>query len=201
MEEPPEKTIFILRARNTKELPATIVSRCQVLRFSLVSQSLIEQALEKEGIESKEAHLISRLCQGMVGIAFSFIENKNAWQDYQESFFQFIDLLKSAPYKRFSLLLQKLPKDELNQKAQALEILDQWESFLRDIILTRVGVSELQRNDFSGTGIETSISSFPVVIWKQALDCLRYVRQMISQNANPLLGLERIVLSLPVIKI
>ncbi len=46
IEEPPEYIIFIFATTELQKVPATIRSRCQQFRFSLISQSLIMQCLK-----------------------------------------------------------------------------------------------------------------------------------------------------------
>ena len=55
LEEPKGKVLFLLRAGSTDGLPATIVSRCQTMRFSIVSGREIVEGLTKMGFSRADA--------------------------------------------------------------------------------------------------------------------------------------------------
>lgn len=61
IEEPPNKTVFILIAEDEEQIISTIRSRCQVLHFPPLSETVIKEALIinyqlEEGVATKMAH-------------------------------------------------------------------------------------------------------------------------------------------------
>ncbi len=65
LEEPPEKTVFILISENEEDIIQTIRSRCQVLHFNGLSEHVITEALvSRENIEPKIAAKIAHQAQG-----------------------------------------------------------------------------------------------------------------------------------------
>lgn len=65
LEEPPEKTVFILISENEEDIIQTIRSRCQVLHFNGLSEHVIAEALiSKEEIDIKLAKKIAHQAQG-----------------------------------------------------------------------------------------------------------------------------------------
>lgn len=65
LEEPPEKTVFILISENEEDIIQTIRSRCQVLHFIGLSEHVIADALvSRENIEPKLATKIAHQAQG-----------------------------------------------------------------------------------------------------------------------------------------
>jgi len=65
LEEPPEKTVFILISENEEDIIQTIRSRCQVLHFNGLSEQVIADALvSREQIETKLATKIAHQAQG-----------------------------------------------------------------------------------------------------------------------------------------
>ena len=65
LEEPPEKTVFILISENEEDIIQTIRSRCQVLHFIGLSENVISEALiSRENIEPKLATKIAHQAQG-----------------------------------------------------------------------------------------------------------------------------------------
>jgi DNA polymerase III subunit delta' len=65
LEEPPEKTVFILISENEEDIIQTIRSRCQILHFNGLSEPIIAEALvSRENIDPKLASKIAHQAQG-----------------------------------------------------------------------------------------------------------------------------------------
>ena len=77
LEEPPEKTCFLLITTKLSGLLPTIISRCQQLRFDPLQPDEIETGLrEKEtGSKTHDYELISRLAGGSMRRAFRLMED------------------------------------------------------------------------------------------------------------------------------
>lgn len=78
LEEPPEKTVLILTTSKLNQLLPTIVSRCQLIKFSPLSTSDIQAGLVKRGIDDARAAVVSRLAQGNFRKAMILLQ-----EDYQ----------------------------------------------------------------------------------------------------------------------
>ena len=55
IEEPPEKTVFLLIAENEEHIIQTIRSRCQILHFPPVAEDAITDALEKKRLAPRRS--------------------------------------------------------------------------------------------------------------------------------------------------
>jgi DNA polymerase-3 subunit delta' len=65
LEEPPDRTVLILTARQSSDLLPTIVSRCQRVRFSPLSRPTLERLLrEREGLDADAAAVLARMADG-----------------------------------------------------------------------------------------------------------------------------------------
>lgn len=126
LEEPPERTIFILATTDFHKIPATIVSRCQHFEFRKIPLKDIVSHLttitEKEGITISEAglHLISEAAEGSLRDAQSLLDQAVAFSGEtipeedlqellgtvsQELLFEFSGVvLKGQPDKVFELV-------------------------------------------------------------------------------------------------
>ncbi len=71
LEEPPERTLFILVSANPWAIHPTVRSRCHLLRFRLVPSAQIVAALRHRGVEEKEAQKLARLSRGRIGWALN----------------------------------------------------------------------------------------------------------------------------------
>lgn len=80
LEEPPEKTIFILATTEIQKVPETVLSRCQVLEFRRIPSDVIKERLakicEKEKIKYEPAALehISKVASGGMRDALGMLE-------------------------------------------------------------------------------------------------------------------------------
>ena len=87
LEEPPEKTIFILLTISSESLLETIVSRLQhTIIDPCDEQSLIAFLVEKHGVSTKTASEISPLSSGNIGQAIKFIKGSELLEQNTEEF-------------------------------------------------------------------------------------------------------------------
>ena len=87
LEEPPARVQFLLLTDQPARCLATIVSRCQVIRFARLSASLIEDALvTKHACPPQAARDISRLAQGSLSRA---VEVMTQWKALEGMVAQF----------------------------------------------------------------------------------------------------------------
>lgn len=65
LEEPTDKTVFILIAEDEKAILQTILSRCQILHFNALSeQEIVQGLIEKENCDEVDAYSIAKQAQG-----------------------------------------------------------------------------------------------------------------------------------------
>ena len=82
IEEPPEKTIFILVAEEQERILYTILSRCQIVKFNALSdEEVVTGVMEKTGIGQAQAEAAAHLANGDLNEAITLsnnAENDNA---------------------------------------------------------------------------------------------------------------------------
>ncbi len=87
LEEPPEKTIFILITENEEDIIQTIRSRCQILHFNGLSENTIADALVSEkDLNQKEALKIAHQAQGNYNKALHLVEDDAEDNPFEEWF-------------------------------------------------------------------------------------------------------------------
>ena len=87
LEEPTDKTVFILITENEEDIIQTIRSRCQVLHFSALSENDIAQSLQiNENIEPQKAHKIAHRAQGNYNKALQFCHETQDNLSFEEWF-------------------------------------------------------------------------------------------------------------------
>jgi DNA polymerase-3 subunit delta' len=87
LEEPPEKTIFILISENEEDIIQTIRSRCQILHFNGLSEAVVTEALvSRENIDSKIASKIAHQAQGNYNVALHLAYDESDDYPFEEWF-------------------------------------------------------------------------------------------------------------------
>ena len=87
LEEPSDKTIFILISENEESIIQTIRSRCQVLHFNGLSEQVIANALvTKENLEPNAALKIAHQAQGNYNKALHLIKNDDDEYPFEQWF-------------------------------------------------------------------------------------------------------------------
>ena len=75
LEEPPDKTIFILVTSEVSVMMDTIRSRCQQIYFPPLVSSFIEQKLKQHEVSNDKVKVISNIANGNIRLALSLSEN------------------------------------------------------------------------------------------------------------------------------
>ncbi|WP_130734847.1 DNA polymerase III subunit delta' [Flavobacterium sp. J27] len=94
LEEPPNKTVFILITESLDDILQTILSRCQVLDFIGLSETVIaNELMTTQNCEEKQAQKIAHQSEGNYNLALHLLHN-----DTEDFPFEtwFIDWVRSA---------------------------------------------------------------------------------------------------------
>lgn len=87
LEEPPEKTVFLLIAESEDDILQTILSRCQVLHFGGLGERVINDALvSRNGMDAKAAHKIAHQAQGNYNKALHLLHKDDDGHPFEEWF-------------------------------------------------------------------------------------------------------------------
>jgi len=91
LEEPPQKTVFLLVTENQDDIMQTILSRCQVLEFQGLPESVIADALvSRENIDEKLALRIAHQSQGNFNKALHLLHKDETEFPFEEWFVQWV---------------------------------------------------------------------------------------------------------------
>ena len=87
LEEPPEKTVFLLVTEDEEQIITTIKSRCQVLHFPLLSEAdIIKGLIEQEGTDNPIAAQIAQQADGNFNKALHLLHNDNSDEQFEQWF-------------------------------------------------------------------------------------------------------------------
>ncbi|MBS9774790.1 MAG: DNA polymerase III subunit delta' [Tenacibaculum sp.] len=91
IEEPPEKTVFILITEDYQQIIKTISSRCQTIYFPPLSEQDIAEALkERENVEENEAIKIAYKSEGNYSKAIDLLHNDSKDLIFEKWFIQWV---------------------------------------------------------------------------------------------------------------
>ncbi len=91
IEEPPEKTVFILITENEDQIINTIKSRCQALYFpSLSEQNIADALVKREQVSTNEATKIAHQSEGNYNKALHILHNNSKDVLFEEWFILWI---------------------------------------------------------------------------------------------------------------
>ena len=91
LEEPTDKTLFILIAENEEDILQTILSRCQILHFYALDENSIAEKLYNDfNIEQREAKKIAHQAQGNFNKALKLINADGEELAFEEWFVEWV---------------------------------------------------------------------------------------------------------------
>lgn len=164
LEEPPRNVTLILITESHSALLPTIVSRCQLIPFSFISEDLIVgHLIEKFDVSPEKAGQVASISEGSLGKARKLLENEKKW-DLREEILTFADRITStslyemiestsrwapeAKKKRPNdtvesasrLTEEESPEEEKNETL--LVFLEHLVSWFRDVLILQEGAPE-----------------------------------------------------------
>lgn len=195
LEEPPHYVLFILISSRPEQLLPTIVSRCQPIRFALLSTDLIAERLKQYSPESDEHILLAaRFARG------NFFQAQKALHDsaLKERRDKALNLLRFAlsPQKQLELMreIETLAKQSRNEQLQTLASML---LFFQDVLRTLSTSSEANiLNQDVADAVKRFAQNFPMADFEEASREVEHARYALSRNANPTLTLTALVIRL-----
>jgi len=144
LEEPPAQTIFILVVENESLLLDTILSRCQITRFTKLGDQIITNALLEKGITDSEAQKIAIRAQGNFRRALSFL-NKDSDNLFEEWFVRWVRMAYSAKGNKGILPSMLAWSEEIAKEGRETQklFLEYCLEVFRQALLANYGVDSL----------------------------------------------------------
>ena len=138
LEEPAPNTIIILIALSTKQLPETIVSRCQQIRFRPLSPEITEFILRRNTDLSEElVHLISSY--GMGSVKGNLVNSFEVMQTVQNTAIKWLTTFKSETLEDLLRTCEVWGKSKNEEWRFLLDFLETW---FRDLTWISFGLPE-----------------------------------------------------------
>jgi DNA polymerase-3 subunit delta' len=193
LEEPPDRTLLVLTARQTSDLLPTIVSRCRHIHFSPLEAADIERLLTRvDHVEAQTARTIASLCGGSYTRARKWVDPK--WVNRRDWIIEALGLVLATgptdiqPWLAFSEILAKR-KDLIEE---SLEIITMW---LRDILVARYSQAHILNQDRLDVLNKTTQRVQPAQLLAY-IDAVDHARKSLQSNTNLRLTLDAMVLTM-----
>jgi DNA polymerase-3 subunit delta' len=197
LEEPPPRVVWLLLAAEEERLLPTIISRCQRLELKPVPSERVKEALvDSYNLDTDKAQLLTRLCHGRLGWAVSVLANDDILEQRSQKIDRLVSLLTAGLEQRFAYAQDLAIQFSQNRKAGG-ETIEVWLDWWRDLMLTKGGCQDAIINVDYRTVLEEQASGLSLSEVKESLTNLGLLQEAISQNVNPRLALEWLMLNLP----
>jgi DNA polymerase-3 subunit delta' len=195
IEEPPYYAIIILICSKIDPILPTIVSRCQIINFGLISSHKIKEFLlnKNSNLEKKKAEIISKLAQGSIGNASKLLSDKEYFIR-REEILSYLAVISPEEYGADIFTKVERMVSEIDRIEEILEMIKLW---YRDILIIKnTGDKEYVANcDKLEILIEKS-QIYSQVILVGILDYLEQIEEYLTRNVNTRLILERLYIKM-----
>ncbi len=201
LEEPPAHAQIILISARPDALPATIRSRCPVVRFGLLTLSEVEACLARQGKRpSADLRFLARLAQGRPGAVAGL--DLEAFRQQRRTLLELLELLgQGQSVARLLKAAHYFGKLERPEFEATLDILA---GLLRDLACLKTHAVVGPGEDADETLIHTDIRAklqaladrFTLERIHQALARFEAIRRDLTYNINRVLALEAAFLDL-----
>ena len=198
LEEPTPNTIIILIAEDIKQLPDTIVSRCQVLKFLPVATREVQEYLQAQGVDPEQGNSLSRLAQGKPGRAITFLDNQELLNQYKGNVDSFLRVLGCDIGGRLGLVdgLVKWDKDEFLNITNINVLFNDWQVVLRDLLLISTDNEPLIVNLDYLNQLKIKHQELSVSKIKNIWQNIQRARGYFQDNVNSKLVLENLIINI-----
>lgn len=206
LEEPKDKVVVILLVTSEESLPATILSRSQILYFQPVEAAVIyDYLLANYQVSRSLAKDLANLALGRPLKAIRWLENPDKYKEYLEAAQIFLTFFQLDVNDRFKNL-DKLFNDRSFSKQSvqsALEILFLAEGLLRDLLLLSLNQKDRLQHSALAPELERTLAnletaaggeSAPLILSR--LKLIAQAKEYLGANVNPRLVLEQLVVNL-----
>jgi len=195
IEEPPYYAIIILICSRIDPILPTIVSRCQIINFGLITSIKIKElSLSKiKNIEKEKVEIISKLAQGSIEKAFKLSTDKEYFIR-RETLLNYLSTI--VPGKYSNDFFEKVDKIifEIDKIEEILEIIKLW---YRDILIIKK--TGKQKYIVNCDKLEMLGKKSQVYSQKMLIDILNYLElaeEYLTKNVNKRLILERLYIKM-----
>ena len=197
LEEPPPQVVLVLTAVDPGSLPATVVSRCQILRLAPVPAAAIAAALAaRYNCPSDRAALLARLSGGRPGWAIDAAARDEPLAERAQDLADLNAALTDSLRARLALA-ERLATEFGRDPARVVRTLGTWQIYWWDVRLVQLGCSDLITNLDRQEELTSLAEQLAPSLVDRQVGSTATALQRLLQNVNPRLALEALLLATP----
>ncbi|MBU0994543.1 MAG: DNA polymerase III subunit delta' [Proteobacteria bacterium] len=190
LEEPPDKTFFILITTQNGHVLPTIASRCQQIKFNPVSKkTIISHLVDKLGVPEEKALIIAQMADGNLPEAERMADlesgNHTNWLSLRDIIISGLDILNGQSTGQLLSFANRLFK----KKDQVSTFLAIMKTCFRDIIIFKYAPEKIIFRDLSEK-IACMSKTLTIDSMLQRIEAIYMAERAIQSNANLRLTLE-----------
>ena len=180
LEEPPERTLFILVSSQPGAILDTIHSRCQSFYFPPISTQVLEEQLQESGADMVQAAVMARISGGNLGLSRELMQNST---DLMEKLYTFLNACFSndpAVWEKCIDTTSRLKTKDISQMEQLFRCVV---LFFRDLFYYSATNSDdeiIYKNQMSK--IDKLSKSHPEADWHSCIQHIENTQNYISRN-------------------
>ena len=196
LEEPAVHAILILLATSAERVLPTIRSRAQQIPLRPIPQHLVKRHLVELGCEAERADLLARLSGGRMGWALDALADDDKLDFRREMLDSLRDVLAGSRLPRLKMseaLSGRAGKD----KALLRRVLEIWQSYWRDVLLTCYASPVKPCNVDRQAEISSLAERITAEAALESLHATGKVLSALDTNAQPRLALDALFLTYP----
>jgi len=190
LEEPPSNTLLLLITGNKEALPLTIVSRCQLVPFRLLTSPQLCIILEQQGVDSGRAALVATLAEGhLEQLSEADVSQVLAARQCAYEVLQDVSQVRG-----FTPFLQAR---KLAGKREQCERLLRWLAlFCRDLTMLKIAPNATLYNHDLRCELTSLAQHLPLEPLLDAFDLIQQLRTYLPMHINPQLLFEQLLIQL-----
>lgn len=135
LEEPPERTYFVLIAENEFKLLSTIRSRCQKIYFEIPRGDVLKSILAHKGRGEKESQILGDISKASIRLGLS--KSGPFITEVMPKVLEILDSLSVGAIDPFAAAESLVSLSDDSQGAEPQEIIELIKSVLRDVVIFR----------------------------------------------------------------
>jgi DNA polymerase-3 subunit delta' len=190
LEEPPERTLFVLTAPQPGDLLPTVASRCQHIRFNPISRRQLQEALiDRHQVTEEEARIVAALAGGSIKRAVEMVQSN--WMSRRNWLIREFMALSLKSIHHLLALAEELARSR-EKLHEGLDILQGW---LRDLLIHRYAPDKILNADLMEPVPREAAGWHPEAILTQ-MKAIETARRRIEANANPRLTCEALLIQI-----
>ncbi len=186
LEEPGDRTVFILITDRIDHLLPTVISRCQQVRFDTLSNDTVEQAMLARSVEPGIAAMLSRMADGSISRALELFGNQELLQT-REKVLEFLRLSYQGKGDRVVSATDSMIGQGREYVKFQLQVIM---GLLRDLLLIRTtGDLDLIVNIDQVETLTSFAANLPDARLESMIEAVEETSHLVERNVNMRLAL------------